>query len=99
MDGKSLKRSGERGRNRTYNLLIKSQLLCQLSYAPFVRNISLVGQFSIVPSPNLRRRYRAALAKTANPLSPTFVFWQCPLFPRYTCIGNPLIFAKAFPLR
>ena len=31
---KSLKRFGERGRNRTYNLLIKSQLLCQLSYAP-----------------------------------------------------------------
>jgi hypothetical protein len=28
------KRVGERGRNRTYNLLIKSQLLCQLSYAP-----------------------------------------------------------------
>ena len=27
-------KSGERGRNRTYNLLIKSQLLCQLSYAP-----------------------------------------------------------------
>ena len=27
--------SGERGRNRTFNLLIKSQLLCQLSYAPF----------------------------------------------------------------
>lgn len=27
--------AGERGRNRTYNLLIKSQLLCQLSYAPF----------------------------------------------------------------
>ena len=26
--------SGERGRNRTSNLLIKSQLLCQLSYAP-----------------------------------------------------------------
>src|SRR5437764_6558595 len=26
---------GERGRNRTFNLLIKSQLLCQLSYAPF----------------------------------------------------------------
>ena len=25
--------SGERGRNRTYNLLIKRQLLCQLSYA------------------------------------------------------------------
>ena len=31
---KLLKRFGERGRNRTYNLLIKSQLLCQLSYAP-----------------------------------------------------------------
>jgi hypothetical protein len=28
-------KDGERGRNRTYNLLIKSQLLCQLSYAPF----------------------------------------------------------------
>ena len=27
--------NGERGRNRTYNLLIKSQLLCQLSYAPY----------------------------------------------------------------
>ena len=31
-----LAKSGERGRNRTYNLLIKSQLLCQLSYAPTV---------------------------------------------------------------
>jgi hypothetical protein len=29
-----LKIDGERGRNRTFNLLIKSQLLCQLSYAP-----------------------------------------------------------------
>jgi|GEM_PF-5878647 hypothetical protein len=27
-------RNGERGWNRTTNLLIKSQLLCQLSYAP-----------------------------------------------------------------
>jgi hypothetical protein len=32
--GKSLIIDGERGRNRTFNLLIKSQLLCQLSYAP-----------------------------------------------------------------
>jgi hypothetical protein len=32
---KLLKINGERGRNRTFNLLIKSQLLCQLSYAPF----------------------------------------------------------------
>jgi hypothetical protein len=36
----SLKRSGERGRNRTFNLLIKSQLLCQLSYAPTVWNLN-----------------------------------------------------------
>jgi hypothetical protein len=32
--------SGERGRNRTFNLLIKSQLLCQLSYAPGRMQIS-----------------------------------------------------------
>ena len=31
---KLLIKDGERGRNRTFNLLIKSQLLCQLSYAP-----------------------------------------------------------------
>jgi hypothetical protein len=29
-----IEKYGERGRNRTFNLLIKSQLLCQLSYAP-----------------------------------------------------------------
>ena len=34
---KCLRKSGERGRNRTYNLLIKSQLLCQLSYAPTLK--------------------------------------------------------------
>jgi hypothetical protein len=33
-------KDGERGRNRTYNLLIKSQLLCQLSYAPTVGNLA-----------------------------------------------------------
>jgi hypothetical protein len=33
-------KDGERGRNRTYNLLIKSQLLCQLSYAPAVRSMA-----------------------------------------------------------
>ena len=33
-DSQVIDLSGERGRNRTYNLLIKSQLLCQLSYAP-----------------------------------------------------------------
>src|SRR5208282_5669433 len=31
---KTREKVGERGRNRTFNLLIKSQLLCQLSYAP-----------------------------------------------------------------
>src|SRR5436305_11506783 len=41
--------SGERGRNRTFNLLIKSQLLCQLSYAPTVGN-SRVGQRKIIAS-------------------------------------------------
>jgi hypothetical protein len=30
----TIESNGERGRNRTFNLLIKSQLLCQLSYAP-----------------------------------------------------------------
>jgi hypothetical protein len=40
-------KDGERGRNRTYNLLIKSQLLCQLSYAPTV-GVLPAGQFLIV---------------------------------------------------
>ncbi len=31
---KPFRMNGERGGNRTCNLLIKSQLLCQLSYAP-----------------------------------------------------------------
>jgi hypothetical protein len=34
---------GERGRNRTFNLLIKSQLLCQLSYAPFAFGVEKRG--------------------------------------------------------
>ena len=33
---RSRRLDGERGRNRTFNLLIKSQLLCQLSYAPIL---------------------------------------------------------------
>lgn len=39
--------NGERGRNRTFNLLIKSQLLCQLSYAPFVGIVDLGGTDSV----------------------------------------------------
>jgi hypothetical protein len=34
LEDRSFRMNGERGRNRTFNLLIKSQLLCQLSYAP-----------------------------------------------------------------
>ena len=34
---KSFRISGERGQNRTVNLLIKSQLLCQLSYASTIK--------------------------------------------------------------
>jgi hypothetical protein len=45
-------KDGERGRNRTFNLLIKSQLLCQLSYAPTV-GIWLVGRTEIIASDRL----------------------------------------------
>src|SRR5579872_704817 len=34
--------SGERGRNRTFNLVIKSHLLCQLSYAPDCSSTNLI---------------------------------------------------------
>ena len=48
--------NGERGRNRTFNLLIKSQLLCQLSYAP--RDCGKVGtnfDYIIRCAPSLAR--------------------------------------------
>src|SRR3981081_1996959 len=38
-----IEKVGERGRNRTFNLLIKSQLLCQLSYAPEGENCGRVN--------------------------------------------------------
>ena len=38
---------GERGRNRTFNLLIKSQLLCQLSYAPICEEAFQKGKLII----------------------------------------------------
>ena len=51
---------GERGRNRTYNLLIKSQLLCQLSYAP--------GRFVAVAE---KRRFNTqAQASVSHSLEP-----------------------------
>ena len=43
-----VEKDGERGRNRTFNLLIKSQLLCQLSYAPALHCEG--GQTLIIPS-------------------------------------------------
>ena len=49
----AVKVSGERGRNRTFNLLIKSQLLCQLRYAPAQKGRLQNGEhdYSIVPEP------------------------------------------------
>ena len=41
---------GERGRNRTFNLLIKSQLLCQLSYAPLVMSTGVTAESLIFPA-------------------------------------------------
>ena len=47
----TIEKIGERGRNRTFNLLIKSQLLCQLSYAPAVDcGVMAVCQIIIVPA-------------------------------------------------
>jgi hypothetical protein len=39
---------GERGRNRTFNLLIKSQLLCQLSYAPTLFRTAFVREGKVL---------------------------------------------------
>ena len=58
-NGKLLKRFGERGRNRTFNLLIKSQLLCQLSYAPLLWNQSDEGHH--------RKQYQCNTGFVANP--------------------------------
>src|SRR4029077_3050474 len=63
--------SGERGRNRTYNLLIKSQLLCQLSYAPGPWVTSRWGK---------RRPPHFTQAESPRPLS-----IACPRSPRYGC--------------
>ena len=55
-------RDGERGRNRTYNLLIKSQLLCQLSYAPTMGK-SMEGRTKIIAFvPLLGSRVRRKLS-------------------------------------
>ena len=50
-EAKSLKTGGERGRNRTSNPLIKSQLLCQLSYAPRVmQNFTWAPRLCLTPA-------------------------------------------------
>ena len=49
-----IEKSGERGRNRTYNLLIKSQLLCQLSYAPEPLALIDWGESTGLMAANLR---------------------------------------------
>ena len=47
---------GERGRNRTFNLLIKSQLLCQLSYAPAAYGkVGTISDYIIRVAPSCQR--------------------------------------------
>src|ERR1019366_7873560 len=71
MDGKSLKRSGERGRNRTYNLLIKSQLLCQLSYAPTANGeVRTTSDYTIRFTPSCEReRIRISAIRLQSPIA------------------------------
>jgi hypothetical protein len=52
--------SGERGRNRTFNLLIKSQLLCQLSYAPTCCGRNAGRQNKIIAAPLMPQRLHDA---------------------------------------
>src|SRR5258708_39483241 len=66
-----IEKDGERGRNRTFNLLIKSQLLCQLSYAPSVgisreertKNYSICSRS---PSPRLTKLPREVFRQTTS---------------------------------
>jgi hypothetical protein len=47
------KKDGGRGRNRTFNLSIKSRMLCQLSYASLRDKRPNVGQHSERPSAHI----------------------------------------------
>jgi hypothetical protein len=60
-------KGGERGRNRTFNLLIKSQLLCQLSYAP-ISGWSFSPKDSLIVSraDGLRRQPGSGLPEPLN---------------------------------
>src|SRR3981189_2646262 len=58
-EGGELILNGERGRNRTYNLVIKSHLLCQLSYAPgWDCDLDLADAGRLANSPNIARPAR-----------------------------------------
>jgi hypothetical protein len=62
---------GERGRNRTFNLLIKSQLLCQLSYAPLLWNQSDEGHHRKQYQCNTGLLPQAPRHPAADPAPPT----------------------------
>jgi hypothetical protein len=69
---------GERGRNRTFNLLIKSQLLCQLSYAPFNNLRRLRGRFCSKFAPSRCPYCAAAVAvSTRSMAAVTSAVEQC----------------------
>ena len=55
---------GERGRNRTYNLVIKSHLLCQLSYAP--SGVGWLDRGCVAEDDSPRRLARSASMSVAR---------------------------------
>ena len=58
-------RSGEPGRIRTFDPLIKSQLLCQLSYGPTVLKV----RANIVPRPGTVNRFAKAECRSIRPVN------------------------------
>src|SRR5215831_6668200 len=70
--------NGERGRNRTFNLLIKSQLLCQLSYAPACKG-RLLKCVLIIASKNRAQAGRTDAAPRARHRSNRYsICTNCP---------------------
>src|SRR5437667_9771810 len=65
-----IEKDGERGRNRTFNLLIKSQLLCQLSYAPIAGGM-ICGGFHIESNMNRWAQTPATVAAITDRYSGT----------------------------
>ena len=70
-----IKINGERGRNRTFNLLIKSQLLCQLSYAPRIVEAKSSGcrRVMIIHLAPTFRLYHLGPPRLVDEIS-----WACP---------------------